>query len=249
MDVKTVPSSPLPTTANGNGNLINLILIRAQFTNSAQLHTQLSLPTKNVTSASAIPGHQRSKTARAIPSKSTSVLTPQAPSGAPTKPSAVSPPHPPHSLVPGTLRQPTKRNVRTRSASPTECDSEPPPSDTSIAPGPETDVLTVELEPSEETILSQLRAQWDQRSSTWRQSSTPAWQATQERFIPLLCIPLWDCIEEFEKRRDTYDWSYRTCAQYWGALMKAAVTASRRTSPKTYARKGSCQRPRHGCLR
>lgn len=79
------------------------------------------------------------------------------------------------------------------------------------------------LTTEEEALLQQLRGTWAARSEVWRKASSPAWQRTQERMLPLLVLPVWELFEEFQTRRDKGNWGESTAAQYWAALRAAAV--------------------------
>lgn len=84
--------------------------------------------------------------------------------------------------------------------------------------------LTTDLTEEEQATLTILESKWEARSEMMRKTSQESWQATQHRFLPLLCLPPAEMEEEFELRRDCFEWTYGTAGQYWSALIKAAET-------------------------
>lgn len=84
--------------------------------------------------------------------------------------------------------------------------------------------LTTDLTEEEQATLAILESKWEARSEMMRKTSQESWQATQHRFLPLLCLPPTEMEEEFELRRDCFEWTYGTAGQYWSALIKAAET-------------------------
>jgi hypothetical protein len=84
---------------------------------------------------------------------------------------------------------------------------------------------TLTLTPEELQLITTLRTKWANRCPVWKDVSTAQWQHTQERMLPLLVLPVWELIEEFDARRDAFLWSETTCLQYWTAIRSAATTA------------------------
>lgn len=85
--------------------------------------------------------------------------------------------------------------------------------------------LTVALTDEERKRLMDIKKKWSERPKSTRSISSSEWQRTQERFLPLLCLPYNEMEEEFETRRDTLNWSYATASQYWSALIKCSETS------------------------
>ena len=80
------------------------------------------------------------------------------------------------------------------------------------------------LDESEVALLQELQTRWLERNQAWKDVSTPSWQHTQYRMLPLLVLPEGELLEEFAWRRDQYAWSDATAAQYWAAMRVAAST-------------------------
>lgn len=92
--------------------------------------------------------------------------------------------------------------------------------------------VKIPLTEPELALLQTLKSRWDQRSGSLKQISTAAWQNTQRRFLPLLVLSTSEREEEFEARRDAGGWSYRTCAGYWSAMVKAAEQVGVQVTPE-----------------
>ena len=91
---------------------------------------------------------------------------------------------------------------------------------------------TVVLTTEELELLETLIKRWQDRNAVWKEVSSAAWQATQERMLPFLALPFWEMAEEFEERRDQLGWSETTAAQYWAALRGAANTVQVALAPE-----------------
>lgn len=87
---------------------------------------------------------------------------------------------------------------------------------------PDERLAVVELTPEEACRLEELKIAWAERSRPARSETTPAWQRTCERMLPLLVLPEADALDQFEAWRDAMGWAETTTAQYWAALRKAA---------------------------
>jgi integrase len=80
----------------------------------------------------------------------------------------------------------------------------------------------VDLTPEETTRLAELKLAWAERSRPTRNETSPAWQRTCERMLPLLVLSEEEALDQFEAWRDALSWAETTSAQYWAALRKAA---------------------------
>jgi hypothetical protein len=98
---------------------------------------------------------------------------------------------------------------------------------------------TLTLSEEEENLLQHLRAQWQayHRDPVIRQGSTTQYQELQHRMLCLLVLPEWELVEEFDCRRDQFDWAAPTAAQYWSAMRSAASKVGIRL-PLTFAHRG-----------
>jgi hypothetical protein len=82
--------------------------------------------------------------------------------------------------------------------------------------------LIVDLTPEETIRLTELKVAWAGRSRPARNETSPAWQRTCERMLPLLALSKEEALDQFEVWRDAMSWAETTSAQYWAALRKAA---------------------------
>lgn len=90
----------------------------------------------------------------------------------------------------------------------------------------ETTFLSTTLTQMEVRTLHRLQKKWQERPAPRKNSVSAQWQKTQERFLELLCLNQEEMLEEFEVRRDVYQWTYGTASQYWSGLMKASETVA-----------------------
>lgn len=88
----------------------------------------------------------------------------------------------------------------------------------------DTDLFEVPLSEAELITLQEFKERWNSRTNGQKLVSSDGWQRTQERFLPLLVLEDAEREEEFNARRDKYDWTMQTASQYWSAMIKAAET-------------------------
>ncbi len=73
---------------------------------------------------------------------------------------------------------------------------------------------------------------WEERSPIWRRRTSPAYQANQQRFLPLLALDVVSREAEFDELQDLFGWSMASAANYWAQMGKAAEQLGMAPSPE-----------------